>query len=250
MSAPLPVFSPAKRTRASTDVVAQIRAAIFSGQLQPGDRLPTERDLALQFGVSRVTIRDALRSLETSGLILVKTGAQGGPYVAEPDISTLSDSLGTHLLRSGTTFREVAEARIALETTAARLACERATAEDLAALRSTLPDADRSRDEASAMSLEFHEVLVHAAHNRALLSMYQATRALIDEAFDTLRTRWPGIAEASRAVHEKLYEAVEAKDADRAVALMREHLYDFMERADRLQGQLGSAWQEIPGARR
>src|ERR687886_1846181 len=98
-------FSRVVPTRASSDVVAQIREAILSGRVKPGDRLPTERELAAQFGVSRVTIRDALRALEAGGLIRVRVGGNGGPYVAEPDIAQLSDSLGTHLQLRGTTFR-------------------------------------------------------------------------------------------------------------------------------------------------
>ena len=122
MTLSMPAFRPVRPTRASSEVVTQIREAILSGRFRPGDRLPTERELAQQFGVSRVTVRDALRALEAGGLIRVKVGGQGGPYVAEPDISQLSDSLGAHLQLRGSTFRELAEARLALETTAARLA--------------------------------------------------------------------------------------------------------------------------------
>jgi len=89
---PSSTFSRITPTRASSDVIAQIRTAILSGRFRPGDRLPTERELAQQFGVSRVTVRDALRALEAGGLVRVKVGGQGGPYVAEPDIAL--DSYG------------------------------------------------------------------------------------------------------------------------------------------------------------
>src|SRR5213595_456802 len=82
-----PAFAPIRPTRASSDVIAQIRRAILSGQYRPGDRLPTERDMAQQFGVSRVTVRDALRALEAHGLVRVKVGGQGGPYVSAPDVA-------------------------------------------------------------------------------------------------------------------------------------------------------------------
>src|SRR5437763_2426782 len=109
-----PQFNRVRPTRASTYVIEQIREAIFSGRYRPGDRLPTERELALQFGVSRVTIRDALRALEATGLIRVKVGGQGGPYVAKPNIGQLSDSLSTQFQLQGTSFQELAEARLAL----------------------------------------------------------------------------------------------------------------------------------------
>jgi GntR family transcriptional regulator, transcriptional repressor for pyruvate dehydrogenase complex len=237
-----PLFSPLRRTRASGDIVIQIRGAIFSGQLRPGDRLPTERELAEQFGVSRVTVRDALRALETSGLVHVKVGGRGGPFVSEPDISTLSDSLGTHLLRSGTTFHEVAETRLALETTAARLACERATAAELeviraAAYRTVQPPA------IAALSLDFHEAVVSAAHNHAILAIFVALRGLMEEAFAALRTYQTRDPESTREVHGELYEAIAAHHADKAVRCMRDHLYDSARRIEELEGRLGANWR-------
>ena len=218
------VFAPVRPTRASSDVIAQIRKAILSGQYRPGDRLPTEREMAHQFAVSRVTVRDALRALEANGLVRVKVGGQGGPYVAEPDIALLSDSLGTHLHLRGTSFQELAEARLALETTAARLAAERATADDLVALQ-------RAIDEPS--SLDFHIALVAAAHNRALLAMFRATRALIQQAFDKLHAQQPDMVVAARITHTALSEAIARGDADDAARIMRQHLEEFAARAAR-----------------
>jgi GntR family transcriptional regulator, transcriptional repressor for pyruvate dehydrogenase complex len=229
-------------------VIAQIRRAILSGQFRPGDRLPTEREMAQQFGVSRVTVRDALRALEANGLVRVKVGGQGGPYVAEPDISLLSDSIGTHLHLRGTTFQELAEARQALETTAARLAAQRATQEDLAALEAAihgpirpplgdaLPDRARSgsgEPPSAASSLDFHTALVIAAHNQALLAMFRATRALIQAAFDQLHAQQPDMADAARKTHGDLYAAIANRDSERAAALMRQHLEEFAARAAR-----------------
>jgi GntR family transcriptional repressor for pyruvate dehydrogenase complex len=247
MSAAPPTFTRIRPTRASSDVIAQIRAAIFSGRYRPGDRLPTEREMAQQFGVSRVTIRDALRALEASGLIRVKVGGQGGPYVAEPDIALLSDSLGTHLQLRGSTFRELAEARLALETTAARLAAERATEKDLAALKDAIHGPIRPSYGAAASSLDFHTALLAASHNGALLTMFMATRALIQEAFDTLHARQPDMADAARKAHTELYEAIARRDAEAAVRIMREHLYEFAARAERAQEALHREAAEATG---
>ncbi len=225
-------FDPVRPARASSDVIAQIREAIFSGRYRPGDRLSTERELARQFGVSRVTVRDALRVLEASGLIRVKVGGQGGPYVARPDVAHLTESLGNHVRLSGTTFRELAEARLALETTVARLAAERATEEDLVSLKSAIRGAVQPSQAASA-SLDFHSALATAAHNRALLIMFAATRALIHEAFDELHARQPDMAGSARTTHQALYEAIARRDPDAAVRIMRAHLHEFSKRAER-----------------
>jgi DNA-binding FadR family transcriptional regulator len=227
------VFAPIRPTRASSDVIAQIRRAILSGQYRPGDRLPTEREMAQQFGVSRVTVRDALRALEANGLVRVKVGGQGGPYVSEPDIALLSDSIGTHLHLRGTTFQELAEARQALETTAAQLAAQRATDEDLAALEAAIHGPIQPPADPAASSLDFHTALMVAAHNQALLAMFRATRALIQQAFDALHAQQPDMADAARKTHGELYAAIAARQADRAAELMRSHLEEFAARAAR-----------------
>jgi GntR family transcriptional repressor for pyruvate dehydrogenase complex len=235
--APAPTFAPIRPMRASSDVIAQIRRAILSGQFRPGDRLPTEREMAQQFGVSRVTVRDALRALEANGLVRVKVGGQGGPYVSEPDIALLSDSFGTHLQLRGTTFQELAEARLALETTAAQLAARRATTEDLAALKAAIEGPMQpAMTDTATWSLDFHTALLIAAHNQALLAMFRATRALIQQAFDTLHAQQPDMADAARKTHSELYAAIAAHDAERATGLMRSHLQEFAARAERYYG--------------
>lgn len=228
-------FAPIRPVRASSDVIAQIRRAIMTGQYRLGDRLPTEREMAHQFGVSRVTVRDALRALEANGLVRVKVGGQGGPYVSAPDIALLSDSIGTHLHLRGTTFQDLAEARQALETTAAQLAAQRATAADLDALEAAIqgPMRPPHAGDTAASSLDFHTALVIASHNQALLAMFRATRALIQQAFDQLHAQQPDMADAARQSHGELYAAIVERDAERAGALMRQHLEDFAARAER-----------------
>lgn len=230
-----PQFKPIRPTRASSDVIEQIRVAILSGRMQPGDRLPTERELAAQFGVSRVTIRDALRALEAGGLVRVKVGSGGGPYVAEPDVNLLSTALANHLHLRGTTFRELAETRMALETTAVRLAAARATEADLARLRTALdtpvnlPPGQRT----AASSVDFHTAVYTAAHNEALLAMFAALRVLTHEAIALVHARLPDTAEVARRVHGALYDAIARRDENAAVAIMREHMEDFAARAER-----------------
>jgi DNA-binding FadR family transcriptional regulator len=228
-------FVAIRPTRASSDVIAQIRRAIMTGQYRPGDRLPTEREMAQQFGVSRVTVRDALRALEANGLVRVKVGGQGGPYVSAPDIALLSVSIGTHLHLRGTSFQDLAEARQALETTAAQLAAQRATPEDLVALETAIlgPMRPPNAGAPAASSLDFHTALVIASHNQALLAMFRATRALIQEAFDQLHAQQPDMADAARKTHGELYAAIAEHDAERAGVLMRQHLEEFAARAER-----------------
>lgn len=226
-------FRPVRPARASADVVSQIRSAILAGHYEPGDRLPTERELAHQFEVSRVTIRDALRILEAGGLVEVRMGGHGGPFVAHPDLALLSESIGNHMHLTGCTFHELAEARLALETTAARLAAERARREDLEAMEAAIV-VPSGAEVAAAASLDFHAAMVRASHNRALWIMFSAMRRLIRQAFGELHARQPDMAGSAHDAHGLLYDAIANRDGARAQRLMQDHLYEFMARGERV----------------
>ncbi|HZV52058.1 MAG TPA: GntR family transcriptional regulator [Candidatus Dormibacteraeota bacterium] len=226
-------FTRVRPARVSNEVVAQIREAIFSGRYQPGDRLPTERELSRQFGVSRVTVRDALRALEAAGLIEVRVGGQGGPYVTEPDVSRLTEALNAHVQLRGTTFVELSEARLALELLAAELAAERATSRELEQIQAMAEVPPGRGPEAAGALLDFHRAVVTASHNGALLDMWTACRTLIQEPFDVLQALQPAMAEASQEAHRRLARALAARDGKLAARLTREHLSDFHSRARR-----------------
>ena len=98
----------------------------------------------------------------------------------------------------------------------------------------------------AATSLDFHTALVCASHNSALLTMFRATRVLIQEAFGALHASQPDMAVAAKTAHALLYDAIQNRDGDRAVRVMREHLYEFAERVDRARKTPG----EQAGSRR
>src|SRR5436305_5824307 len=130
-----PIFAPVAVARASSAIAEQIRTAIVTGRLKAGDRLSPERELAEQFGVSRVTVRDALRTLEAMGLIEVKVGARGGAFVTAPTGSKVAETMSDMMMMSATTPEDIVEARLVVELGTVTLACARATEEDLAGLR-------------------------------------------------------------------------------------------------------------------
>src|ERR671931_2672907 len=136
------VFERIRRPRASGEIVAQIERAIFGGQLSPGDRLQSERELAEQFGVSRITVRDALRVLEARGLIRVKVGAMGGAFVADANTDRVAESISTMIRLKRMTLSELAEARTVVEAATAELAAQRA---DAAAVSRLQQNVDRAR---------------------------------------------------------------------------------------------------------
>src|ERR1700747_1445211 len=128
------LFSRVSVGRISEIIVEQIRLLIQQGQLSPGDRLPPERDLCDRFGVSRVTVREALRMLESSGLVEIRVGARGGAFVTAPSSDRVGESLADLLTLSVISAADVTEVRMMLEAGIVPLVCERATEQDLADL--------------------------------------------------------------------------------------------------------------------
>src|SRR5215218_5808243 len=106
------MFAPVTVTRASSSIVDQIRAVILGGKLPKGGRLPPERELAEQFSVSRVTVRDGLRALEAMGLIEVRVGARGGAFVTAPTGSVVGQTMSDMMAMSVVTPEDIAEARL------------------------------------------------------------------------------------------------------------------------------------------
>src|SRR3954451_25167748 len=120
-------FTPVAGGRISGEIVGQIKAAIRDGRLAPGDQLPPERDLTKQLGVSRVSVRDALRMLEAHGLIEVRVGARGGAFVTAPAPKLVGEGFADMLLLGDVDAVQLTEARMVFELGLLELACARAT---------------------------------------------------------------------------------------------------------------------------
>src|SRR5690349_612479 len=164
------LFAPVSVARASSSIADQIRQAIITGRLEQGERLPPERELAEQFGVSRVTVRDALRALEAVGLIEVRVGARGGAFVTVPTGSLVGQTMSDMMMMSAVSPGDIVEARLVVELGTVTLACARATDEDLAQLREHVDDAKKAlaaKTYTRELSWDFHALLSVAAHNGA-----------------------------------------------------------------------------------
>lgn len=173
------LFAPVDGGRISVQIVNQVQDAIRSGQLVPGDRLPPERELAERFAVSRVTVRDALRSLEVLGLIQIRVGATGGAFVTSPRVETVGEGLTNLMLLSGLEHSEIAQARLVLELGSVYLATARAKPADIerlqAMVRKARADLRAGRYERT-MSLSFHLAIAEVAGNRAVTMLTETFR--------------------------------------------------------------------------
>lgn len=229
-----PRFRKINAGRVSDAIVDQVKTAIGDGKLNPGDRLPPERELTKMFGVSRVAVRDALRLLEAAGLVEVKVGAAGGAVVTTPGSTEIADHISNMLLIRSTTPREVTEARLVLETGVARLACKRADESDIAELDEICDRASRLlASEAEydvALSAEFHSRLAAATHNEVITALIASLHQPLEESLRQARDVDPAMGRIGTEEHRELVRAIEAGDADKAEGIMRAHLLRTAER--------------------
>lgn len=213
--------------RISETIVEQVRQLMRDGQLRPGDRLPAERDLCEQFGVSRVTVREALRMLESSGLVEIKVGARGGAFVTAPGSGRIGDGLADMLSLSVISAADVTEVRLVLEVGIVPLLCERATEEDLDDLEQMCQDARkalRAGGYTMQMSADFHERVARATHNPALAMLAGSFRGPILMSLQQAKSTAPEMGKLGTEEHEQFVAAVRKRDAALAMRIMRDHL--------------------------
>ncbi len=222
-----------KAVKISDVITHQIEAMILDGGLKPGDRLPPERALAARFEVSRPSLREAIKKLETRGLVETRRG--GGTYVSNLLDASFTNPLTGLLHNHPETLYDLVEMRHALESVAAYYAALRATEEDRRMLRQrfeameAVTCGDRPIDAAQEARLdtEFHIAIAEAAHNVVLLYIMRGLFNLLHSGISTslvrLYTR-PGNDALIRDQHRAVFEAIMAGDGELARALASEHL--------------------------
>lgn len=218
----------AAATTAYNRLAEAIRAQIVSGELSPGDRLPTEPELSSHYHVSRNTAREALRVLASQGLLATKRGVTGGTFVSHPSPERLSDSLQTGLgllaASAHVPVSALVEIREMLEVPAAELAALRHTEDEIAAIRESLFDPDAVDSSAVFSSnKEFHTRMLKAAHNPLLDLVAEPVFQVLKERF--LRENAP--AQFWHQVdkdHREIIRYVEARDQVGCREATRAHL--------------------------
>jgi DNA-binding FadR family transcriptional regulator len=234
------MFAPITVARASSAIADQIRSAIVGGKLSAGERLSPERELAEQFGVSRVTVRDALRSLEAMGLIEVRVGARGGAFVTAPTGSKVAQAMSDMMMMSVVSPEDIVESRLIVELGTVTLACARATEDDLQGLKEL---AERGQAALAAgtytreLSWEFHSLLAIAAHNGALGGLTQSFRSTLS--MHPIRAREGAKAHAATVEeHARILDALERRDPQAARHEMAQHLLRGTRIAERAESLL------------
>lgn len=222
------MFKSVKSNRISEHIIEQIRRAIFEGRLKPGDKLPPENDLMKMFHVSKVTLREALRSLEILGFLEIRKGVSGGAFVTEVDMKTARDSFTNFLLFKNLSLSNLSEVRLILEPYVAEKAARTITEDGLRKLeklneeceyilRRNIPIGSRKNE------IEYHRTIGSVTGNPILMFILDFVENLL---IDTKEILQPGKEFSLKVLnaHKRIHKALSERDPKKAREEMVKHV--------------------------
>ncbi|WP_181275747.1 FadR/GntR family transcriptional regulator [Brevibacterium oceani] len=224
-------FTPVERSRAFESVVDQIEEAIYSGELAPGDTLPSERALVETFQVSRSSIREALRILESMGLITTRPGSKTGPLVSLHTRSGITRLLAGTLRTKGVSLADLIQYRMVSGEMANRLACARRTDADLEELETLVAKMQDALDdgEFAQLDAQFHERIRSIAGNHLMSLLNSSVQDVIVDQVSSLISssdRPSATREEFNALHREIIVAIRERNAGEAGRIAKQSLYD------------------------
>jgi DNA-binding FadR family transcriptional regulator len=245
------LFEPLAKDSLYRGIVEQISNLILLGEVRPGDQLPTESEMARQFGVSRTVVREAVKALAARGLIHAIPGK--GTFVAQPAWQEIVDELQLMLVLENHSLEDLMVMRRILEIPIARLAAQNANPAALDALTLDLERMRGALGEGTDLDEEafvrwdnaFHADLARATQN-TVLGLYLQPVVLMQQAAREMLVRVPDVAVRAYGFHERILSAVKDGDGDAAAAAMREHLAQVSDDIG-LARRRGLLEDEVPG---
>ena len=230
---------PARRARRSGRVSAtiarRIKKQVSDGTLVSGEKLPAERDMAQRFRTSRVSVREAYRSLEELGLLVIRRGAEGGAFIRDLDHGPMMRSLSFMLRLGKTTNEEITEARLLIEPPIARLAARRARPEDVERLQYVVCQQETAlqrRGNYGPFDLQFHRSVAECARNLPLKVLMDALSDLTVEVVAGLDLS-TGTQHQVCDSHRLIADAIEQRNEEAAYRLMLRHVAQIQSRLGR-----------------
>ncbi|MFJ7747105.1 FadR/GntR family transcriptional regulator [Peribacillus sp. NPDC097295] len=236
---------PVKSPKVYEIIFNQIKESFINGELKPGDKLPAERELSNRFKVSRTSIREALRVLESNGVIEVRPG--DGTFIRQSEVQSLIARLSNTIINAENhLIYEMLEVRRVIETECAFLAAQRASSLDLKNIMNALEDmANSEQDEELGLQADllFHNSIAQAANNSIFSGLVQTlSEQMKDTIRATRRHRFakPGHFQETLQEHKDIYFSIALKEADKAKQLMDAHII-------RIRKQMATATLESIG---
>ncbi len=212
----------------SSDVLAdRLRREILGGSLAPGVALPAERDLVQQTGLSRGSVREALRILETEGLVSTRPGRQGGSVARQPGDESLARYIGMYVAGRGISLLSLLQTREAFEPSLAFLAAQNRTEDELAellAITQSVEDAYADVPAYLAANVRWHCAIAAASHNELLRAFMVAISSMVYRASAIEDFATEEVRKVVLKAHRRIYDAIAARDADAARRRMTRHL--------------------------
>jgi GntR family transcriptional repressor for pyruvate dehydrogenase complex len=213
-----------KTEKISENIITQIRDAILSGRLKPGDRLASEKELALQFSVSKATMREALRVLESTGLIEIRKGIGGGVFVAEVGMKTTINSIINFLHFKSVSIKDITMVRYIVEPEVAELAASLIKPEDIENLQAMIEEDYSGPRSNISLGISFHRYLVRMSENPILILIMD----FIDNMLTDMKLQLnlgPEFYEKVAKSHRRILECLIRKDS---VGVRREIIDDLV----------------------
>jgi GntR family transcriptional repressor for pyruvate dehydrogenase complex len=229
MLAQAPTGTP-RASKLSETIAKQIVDDIFDSGLKPGAKLPAEREMLERFGISRGTLREALRILEVHGLLVIRSGPQGGPKVAQMTATDFNKACSLHFKAAGITVQELWEARLGLEPMLARLATENLDDENRAALTDLLASAQQTSmqdlQQYIRVGSAVHRAIATASAN-PILSLFARSLGEMTANLESRNVFPPSEHERVHADHVAILQAILAGRGTRAERLVTAHMRDM-----------------------
>lgn len=239
------------RRKAYEEVADQIRERIFSAEVKTGERLPTERDLAAQFGVSRVVVREAVRTLELSGLLAVRKGPKGGIFIADDHQRPITDSFCNLLACGGARLKDLFDVRMLIEPYAAARVAKIGTAKNFAALSALMQqaDAELGRGESiRAINIELHRQIIRMSRNPVLAAVGETVLLMLAERLKPVGNQTP--SRVAFSLHKQLLEAFRKRDAAAARRIMENDIASVGKRFALLDAKPSKPTRDKPTRRK
>jgi GntR family transcriptional repressor for pyruvate dehydrogenase complex len=229
-------LKPIESRRAFEEILDQLEQAILAGELSIGDTLPPEREMATQFAVSRTSVREAVRVLETLGLVDVRRGAERGATLREEPGNVFGDVLRFLVALGHLSQETVLDFRLVLQVWAAGQVAEQREEHSLSVLRGLVERMEADPLDPSqfrSVDVEFHLAIVHACQNELATMVTEAIRHSVEQlVLDTFQreTDWDSLREQLTREHRAILNAIEGGEVEASKRLVEDHIRGFWNR--------------------
>lgn len=221
------------------ETVKQLEGLISKQKLAPGERLPSERELIKELGVSRTVLRESMKILAVKGLVSIQPGR--GTFVARPTPDIVAKPFDLLLVMENVQYSELLEARVVIEVEIARIAALRAKPENIARMEDFVAEMEATIASSQGFigpDRAYHEELAAATQNRVLMILMKPIAAALTDFRGTL-LEVPGVAQRALFNHKRILKAVKDRDPEQAAAAMRRHLAQVRTDMAKVPGRKG-----------